>query len=174
MQAQTWACAEQRNPSQHSWHFCFHGEERIAKDRQCNRGCSCPCVCAQRLVQWVLNSRCFLKTTNLFKNYNGCFKNIPFSSSFVLRSLLKPCLPLCLISQNLYSQTSGIGVGKETNKEHISDYPGYFLCFGKISFIVIAYVLTSIHNKRVSKRREKFKNDWKRAIFSHQTITSST
>lgn len=38
MQAQTWRVA-QRNPSQRSGHFCFHGGEQIPKDRQCYRGC---------------------------------------------------------------------------------------------------------------------------------------
>lgn len=46
-----------------------------------------------------------------------------------------------------------------------------FSALREINFIVITYMLSSIHNKRVSKVWEKFKNDWKGAIFSHQAIT---
>lgn len=93
MQAQTWR-VEQRNPSQHSWHFCFHGAEQIAKDRQRYLQRLSSCVCPQQLVQWVLNSRCCLKTTNLFKNYSDCFKNILFSNSFVLPSCSNRVFPV--------------------------------------------------------------------------------
>lgn len=144
MQAQRW-CVEWRNRSQHSWYFCFH--------RQCNRGCP-------SLVS-VLSSW-----------YNGCWnlgaisrqliylritvivsKSSYFQAHF--SSLPAQTVSSPLISQNLYSQTLGIGAGKEINKERISDYPGCFLCFGRINFIVITYVLKSTHNKRVSKRQKK-------------------
>lgn len=78
-----------------------------------------------------------------------------FKRTFILPSLLKQCLPLCPISQNLYSHILWIGAGREINKEYILNHPGCFLCFGKIKFIVITYMLTSTHNKRVSKIRKK-------------------
>lgn len=122
MQAKTW-CVEQRNPLQGSERFCLSGGEWRGKDVQQNRGCPCVCVCNGC---WILMQ----SQDKLFKNYSDCF-DVLFSSSFILPSWLKQCLPLRPVGQNLCSHTLWIGTDREINKDYILNHPGIFCALGK-------------------------------------------